>query len=343
MGDSGNAETTAPHLHFEIIDPAGNPTNPYDSLRQAAIIPTPFTYPEAENELLPFTSSYGGKVNIAKGQYDSNDESELVVAAGAGGGPHVKVYKKKVLMSEFFAYDPAFRGGVDVASGDVDGDGIDEIITAAGPGGGPHVRILRLNGSEISSFYAYAPAFGGGVSVAAGDVDGDGKDEIITGPGAGGGPHMKVFKPNGLEVTSFFAYDPAMRSGLDVASGDVYGDSKDEIITAAGPGGGPHVMVFDINRVAVGGFYAYDPKFTGGVRVSAANVVTNTSKDEIVTVPAGPGGSHARIVDKNGANFNNKIFLEAWWDGYYDIAAGEDGEVFAATGENRRGSVREVF
>jgi hypothetical protein len=41
MGDSGNAESTAPHLHFEIRQPApagtyqGAPINPYQSLQQA--------------------------------------------------------------------------------------------------------------------------------------------------------------------------------------------------------------------------------------------------------------------------------------------------------------------
>ncbi len=32
VGDSGNAENTAPHLHFELHDPTGNVVNPYSSL-----------------------------------------------------------------------------------------------------------------------------------------------------------------------------------------------------------------------------------------------------------------------------------------------------------------------
>lgn len=37
LGDSGNAEDTAPHLHFEIHDPSGRVINPYDSLRAAVV------------------------------------------------------------------------------------------------------------------------------------------------------------------------------------------------------------------------------------------------------------------------------------------------------------------
>lgn len=36
VGDSGNAENTVPHLHFEMYDPGGNIINPYESLRAAS-------------------------------------------------------------------------------------------------------------------------------------------------------------------------------------------------------------------------------------------------------------------------------------------------------------------
>ena len=39
LGDSGNAEGTAPHLHFEIRTPSGAPVNPWTSLRLAQGLP----------------------------------------------------------------------------------------------------------------------------------------------------------------------------------------------------------------------------------------------------------------------------------------------------------------
>jgi uncharacterized repeat protein (TIGR01451 family) len=77
---------------------------------------------------------------------------------------------------------------------DVNGDGFNEIVTGAGPGGGPHVNVWTLATgavTNLASFFASDPAFSGGVRIAAADVDGDGRAEIIAGAGPGGGPHVR--------------------------------------------------------------------------------------------------------------------------------------------------------
>ena len=158
------------------------------------------------------------------------------------------------------------------------------MVTGAGPRGGPHVRVLdAATGTSLAEFFAYDPAFTGGVHVATGDVTGDGVPDLITGPGPGGGPHVQVFDGAALrvgapvEVHSFFAYDPRFTGGVFVAAaGDLTGDARADIITAPGPGGGPHVRVFSgaTGTPIAGpleGFFAYPPGFLGGVFVAGAN------------------------------------------------------------------------
>jgi uncharacterized repeat protein (TIGR01451 family) len=236
----------------------------------------------------------------------------IVTGADAGGGPHVKVFDPLTgaLRFSFFAYDPYFTGGVRVAVGDVNGDGVPDIITGAGPSGGPHVKVFSgTDLSVIASFFAYDPAFFGGVYVAAGDADGDGRADIITGAGGSGGPHVKVFNGGTFAtVSSFFAYDPAFFGGVRVAAGDVDGQGHADIITGAGPGGGPHVKVFDGVTLAVeASFFAYDAGFAGGVFVAAGDL-DNQGHADIITGAGAGGGPHVKVFDGSTLAVEDSFF-----------------------------------
>src|SRR5205823_11940681 len=119
-----------------------------------------------------------------------------------------------------------FTGGVAVAAGDVNKDGKADVITGAGAGGGPHVQVFSAGNPLVvlQSFQAYAPTFAGGVSVAAGDVDGDGKAAIITGQRSGSGPEIKAFSgATGAMIRDFQAYGEAFTGGAAAAAGDIDG------------------------------------------------------------------------------------------------------------------------
>lgn len=340
VGDSGNAETTPPHLHFEIIDPNGNAGNPYNSLLRAPHISKPVLPPALPNELLPYGIGFMGGVNIAKGNFDADPESEIITAPSSVGGPHVKIFDDdNTYLGGFFASTSTPPGGIDVAAGDVDGDGIDEVITAVGSGGAPEVKVFKLNKTLVSSFLAYASTYRDGVRVTAGDVDGDGNDEIITGTGAGSAPVVNVFETNGTVLNSFLAYSSTNRDGIDVAAGNVAGLVADEIITSAGAGSGPQVKVFQGNGTVQTAFFAYDTTFRGGVKVSAGDMRTSTPLEEIATLPASVGGGQVKMFEGTGAFIRDSLFLESWWRGSFDIGGGYDSS-HASTGGNRRGSVR---
>ncbi len=252
---------------------------------------------------------FTGGVNVAAGDINGDGFSEIIIGSGAGGGPHVKVFDGHTgaQLQSFFAFDAGFAGGVRVASGDVNGDGKADIITGAGPGAsGGHVKVFDgATGVELQSFFAYS-GFGGGVSVAAGDLDGDGRSEIITGADSGSaGGHVKVFNgETGTELRSFFAFDPGFSGGVRLGAGDLDGDGLAEIIAGAGPGGAPHVKVFDGRSSAErSSFLAFDAGNTGGVFVGgtsprgSGNVFPDTISpvftlpDNIVVDATSPSGA----------------------------------------------------
>jgi hypothetical protein len=186
----------------------------------------------------------------------------------------------------------------------------------AGPGGTPQVKVYNSDGSQRMAFLAYASSFAGGVSVATGDVSGDDVEDIVTGAGPGGGPHVEVFDgKTGNLIRSFFAYDPSFTGGVHVAAADINGDGYADIITGAGPGGGPHVKAFDGRTGAlVKSFFAYDASFTGGVFVAAGdNMIgggTAAGADGFADIITGPGPGGAPEV--RDFNHNDQSGVADW-------------------------------
>jgi fibronectin-binding autotransporter adhesin len=218
-----------------------------------------------------YDERFTGGVWVAAGDVNGDGFADVITGIGAGGGPHVQAFSGRdgsVLMS-FFAYAPQFAGGVRVAADDLNGDGFADVVTGIGQGGGPHVRAFSgKDGTELLSFYAYTPQFAGGVYVGAGDVNGDGLADVVTGIGEGGGPHVRAFSGDGTGLASFFAYDPQFAGGVRVAAGTDPASGRSVIVTGIGPGGGSTVRTFDgLTQVQLDSFLAFDADFTGGVFV----------------------------------------------------------------------------
>jgi hypothetical protein len=340
VGDSGYANGVS-HLHFEIFDGNGTYIDPFYSLNPATRLYSMNQGPIGPTEFLPYGYRPLG-ISVAMGNLDGDAASEVITGVGGKGGPHVRTFDDNGQPMGFdqYVFDPNFQGGVDVAAGDVDGDHVDEIITSAGPGAGPHVRVLKMNGQVLAEFYAFDPTFKGGVRVAAADMDGDGKAEIIAAEGPGGEPRVRVFKLDGTLLSDLMVYSQDFKGGVDVAAGDVIGDSKNEIVTASGKGESGFVRVLDVNGNELSRIYAYETTYKGGVRVSVGNVRTSSAKSEIVTVPENDGAPHIAMFNGAGTQIlDEDYFMEKWWRGYNDVAAGYDFSR-AATGANRRAAVK---
>lgn len=181
--------------------------------------------------IAPFGDKFAGRISFAAYDFNQDGSKEIVAAVVSGGGPQVVIYSQagKRLSNGFFAFDKNFRGGVNIAVGDIDQDGKGEIVAAPASGLAPSIKAFNEQGKLIRSFLAYDKNFKGGVNVSLGDVDGDGRLEIVTGPAAGG-PHVRIFLATGQLFSQFMAYDASGRTGVRVTVSDLDHDGKAEIL-----------------------------------------------------------------------------------------------------------------
>jgi len=165
-------------------------------------------------------NNLSGGLNIAVGDLEGNGENEIIIAAGSGQEPQVKIFNRSgKLIGAFLAYEKNFRGGVKVAVANVNGrkdHNKAEIILAPGKGREPQVKIFNNYGKLQAQFLAYNKNWQGGINLAVGDLNNDGMSEIALGANAGATPHVRVFNSLGVLLESFYAWEQGFNGGVNL-------------------------------------------------------------------------------------------------------------------------------
>ncbi|OWK34427.1 FG-GAP repeat domain-containing protein [Fimbriiglobus ruber] len=223
-------------------------------------------------------------------------------------------------------------------------------VVGAGDGGGPHVRVFHdLRGGTSTDFFPYDPNFRGGVRVAVADLNGDGFPDIVTAPGRGMPPLVRVFNGRDLSLLAeFIAYDAPFDLGVYVAAANITRDGRALVATGPGTGGGPHAKVFDLALgKQIDSFLAHPAALRAGLRVALGDVNGDGIPDLVTST--GPGnGPHIKVF--NGVNraliseFN--AYDPRWTGGVYvataDITRNGRAEIITGTDEGET-SVVKVF
>ncbi|MCS6866027.1 MAG: VCBS repeat-containing protein [Gemmataceae bacterium] len=260
--------------------------------------------------VVPFGDGYRGGVRIARVDINRDGVPDLITATGPGIAARIRIWDgvSAALMADWEPF-PGYQGGLWVDAGDMDGDGIPDIAVGTDGGLSPHVKVFSgRHLGELASFYAYLPGFIGGVRVAMGDINRDGFADLVTAPGFGAGPHIAIFDGRALSLgwgpqrlaNDFYIFDPSMRSGLNIAVGDIDGDGYADLIAA--PQSGPaHLRVVSGYGLAAGaGDISIASMYTWGaptgLRVAAVDADGDGRTDIIATTTTPNNGLVARFA-----------------------------------------------
>ena len=279
-----------------------------------------------------FVGSFAGTVRTVTADVDGDTVPDYVVVTGPGTTTTFAVINganpNQFLIPPtlpFFGSE-SFTGGAYVSAGDLDGDARAEVVVSADQGGGPRVTVFSMttpgSGPIIKlDFLGIDDAnFRGGARTAVGDVNGDGIPDLAVAAGAGGGPRVALYNGTTLFTTQdkivndFFAFNPALRDGVNLAIGDINGDGYGDMVFGAGSGGAPRVLIASGQQVLLNlnnalssplanFFVAGNSTDRGGVRV-AVKSIDGDNKADLVTGSA-PGQS-ALVRVYRGANLTNR-------------------------------------
>ena len=217
-------------------------------------------------EFQAFPSQIKVGVRVATGDVLGNGKDAIVIGAGNGGGPMIKVLNGDgELISQFFAGDRAGRQGVSFALGDTDDNGINEIAVIISNGKKNSITFYNGYGGveRMISLKDTSLPLTRDIVIAEHAAD-TGESHIILGSTVGEQAEAKIFSLDGVLIKNIPLFGKLPKSGVMMTLADVNADGKKDVIATPRRGGGPQVQLLGLDGKIIKQFFIFDKHLRKG-------------------------------------------------------------------------------
>ncbi len=214
----------------------------------------------------PYGIAHRGGAHVAVGDVLPGAAGNEIVVSPIRGKQPIRVFDAAGnVLSEFFPIGRHRGAGPAIAVANIDARPGDEIVTAFGR----HRSVVRWydgRGIEQGAFRGF------GDRIAVGDVDGDGRADVVMTVGRGSKPIVRVYDPSSGTVTrTFGGFSPRYRGGLQMALVPRADGSRYDVVTALDAKHPTDVVIHDgLSGSIIDSFLAYPSNMRFALTVAAS-------------------------------------------------------------------------
>jgi len=264
----------------------------------------------------PYGTSFTGGLSLTAADVNGDGVDEIVTAPLSGRVTTVRVYEydngSMDRWKSFRGFGKNYTDGATVVGGDLDGDGDDEILI--GKQIGSLLRVYRWKPKKqtvkkwSSSRVLPDQLSEAGISLAAGDLDFDGAEEVVVGSkNSGSEVRLYNFAPGKARLklkNSGAVFNDTFTDGVDVLATDLNTSSKAEVLVSQHAGSTNSGLVSVLRMrpkktkfARVLSFYPFGSSHDEGLSISAIDTNSDGSPELVIGLKDGDG--RTRIFTKD--------------------------------------------